>query len=140
MHHQITLQHINRLLEEICRINLDAFWGRASSTVSRNRNRIEEGIKTLSSLGLKGPYQTKGKMPTTDFCGYGIAIKIVMASLNLGKHSKHYTQFKSIRKIQLAYSNWYKSTGDYESEARHIINDRGVSQKIRMNPHHLYGS
>ena len=77
------------ILEEICRINLDAFWGRASSTFSRNRNRIEEGIKTFSSLGLKGPYQTKSKMHTTDFCGYGIAVQIFMASLNLGKHSKH---------------------------------------------------
>jgi hypothetical protein len=65
------------LLACIQRINLDAFWSRATSTVRANKDRINSGLQLSQSVGLGGPYVYDGQTIQEDLYGYEIAIQIV---------------------------------------------------------------
>lgn len=67
------------LLKCICRVNLDAFWSRMSSTVSTNKAKVRSGIKLLESVGLGGPYVVTSRFPEWDHCGYEVAIQMVLS-------------------------------------------------------------
>ena len=63
------------LLACIRRVNLDAFWSRASSTVSAQRRLVERSIDLTAQLGLEPMFLEPGPLPMGDFCGYTIAIQ-----------------------------------------------------------------
>ena len=119
-----------RLMLAIRRISLDAFWSRATTTVISNRNKVEEGLRISEELGMSGPHKISRIMPEFDHCGYEVAIQMVMSSLKLGVYSKYNSQFDTIRKHLSAFSNWYKTTGDYTYETLTILSDKGVTQRV----------
>ena len=57
------------LLIHIRRMNLDALWSRARSTVNQNTLRVKQTLKFSHSLGLQGPYEHHGPYPCLDHCG-----------------------------------------------------------------------
>ena len=79
------------LLGVIRRMNLDAFWSRATGTVVQNADRARMGIELSFILGLEGPYEDKGVYPAHDHCGYEIAAVILMHSRKPGRYSGNYT-------------------------------------------------
>ena len=94
------------LLGAIRRVNLDAFWSRASTTVRRNLDGVKKTLYTSASVGLKGPFKSFGPMPSFDHCGYEIAVDMVLASKGSGRHCKDHVQFKTIRKLRTSYGNF----------------------------------
>lgn len=54
------LQMDKLLLINIRRMNLDAFWSTARSTVGQNTRRIKQTIKFSRMQGLHGPFEHTG--------------------------------------------------------------------------------
>jgi hypothetical protein len=68
------------LLAYIQRISLDAFWSRASSTVSANRNKMKQALALSELVGLSGLYERYGTMPAGDTFGYQVTIQTVTST------------------------------------------------------------
>ena len=97
------------LLVMIRRMNLDAFWARARSTVNQNTRRINQTLGFSEALGLKGPFDHSGPYPFFDHCGYEIAACILMHSRRPGRHDSTHTQYETIRKLRSTYSSHIRS-------------------------------
>ncbi len=94
------------LLAFIQRVNLDALWSRATSTVVSNASKVEQGLKLSDQLGLNGPCLEPGPLPLYDHCGYEVAIQIVLASSwEAGQYLSTHQQWDIVRKLQSAFSN-----------------------------------
>jgi hypothetical protein len=118
------------LLACIRRANLDAFWSRASSTVIANGDRVRSALVLSESVGLQGPYESDGRLPQYDHCGYEVAIQMLLASQKPGKYSHQYSQWDTIRKIRTVYSNQYKSSVSFNSVVVALGDDRGQAQRL----------
>jgi hypothetical protein len=64
----------------IRRMNLDAFWSRATPTVVGNAGVVVRGLRHSASLGLTGPYLATGPLPYRDHCGYEVALQLLTDS------------------------------------------------------------
>jgi uncharacterized protein (DUF2237 family) len=81
-----TLASDSRMMGAIRRVNLYAFWRRATATVIANKNMIGTALKISESVGLTGPYRHTMSMPPHDHCRYEVAVQMVLFSLQSGKH------------------------------------------------------
>ncbi|KAL7558571.1 hypothetical protein ACA910_013097 [Epithemia clementina (nom. ined.)] len=89
----------------IGRVNLDAMWSRASSTVEKNVGLVKHMAKHGQTLGLTSMFEPPGPLPEFDHCGYQVAITMVLASMEGGNHSQHHLQWDTVRRFWSAYSN-----------------------------------
>ena len=96
----------------IRRVILDSFWAREPRTVSGNGATLRRSLKFARKAGLRRLYRNPGPMPLEDHCGYGVAISMVLASLEGGKHCADHTQFDTIRNYSAAFSNHFRTTAD----------------------------
>jgi hypothetical protein len=90
----------NFAMSYIRRINLDAFWSRARSTVESNAAKVMKGLKISEILGLLGPYLDPGPLPAHDHCWYEVALQIVVSSLGSGRYSAGHKQWDTIRRFR----------------------------------------
>ncbi|KAI2508115.1 hypothetical protein MHU86_6288 [Fragilaria crotonensis] len=81
----------------IRRVILDAFWSRARSTVEANTSKVKEGLALSVSMGMRGPYENPGPLPSNDHCGYEVAVQMVASSLESGRYSNSHKQWDTIR-------------------------------------------
>ena len=95
-----------RLITCIRRINLDAFWARATSTVANNLRSVKKILTTSQLVELPGPFKSFGPMPLHDHCGYQVAIDMVLFSTQSARYSKDYTQFDTIRHLRSAFGTF----------------------------------
>jgi hypothetical protein len=93
------------LMACIRRANLDAFWSRASSTVMSNARLIDESIELSQLVGIDPPFVPMGPLPTSDHCGYGMAVLILLKSRSPGRYHTSHQQWETIRKFRTAYGN-----------------------------------
>jgi hypothetical protein len=68
------------LMACIRRANLDAFWSRATSTVTSNARLIDESADLVELVGIDPPLVPMGPLPAGDHCGYGMAVLILLKS------------------------------------------------------------
>jgi hypothetical protein len=118
------------LLSCIRRINLDAFWSRASSTVAGNKDRAKMFMSLSGLVGLSGPFENIGTMPTRDTFGYEVAIVTVLASRRSGKHSVDYTQWDTVRKYRTCYANHHRASPQANQHALTLGDDKGKAQRF----------
>ena len=118
------------LLGVIRRMNLDAFWSRASGTVLQNADRAKMGIELSSMLGLQGPYEDTGNYPPHDHCGYEIAAVILMHSRRPGKYSSGYTQYQTIRKHRSTFGNQVRAATQSNTHPLVTVDDKGIYRRI----------
>jgi hypothetical protein len=123
-----------RLMDCIRRINLDAFWSRATSTVKGNQDRVESALAISRSLGLEGPFKHEGAMPDYDYCGYEVAIQMICASRRPGKHSSNYTQFETIRKYRSSFASFERTTPQGNKLIIGLVNTIGNLQRFVQDP------
>jgi hypothetical protein len=98
-----------RLQGIIRRINLDALWSRASSTVERNAAKIEEGVAILRGEEVKAPYVEPGPLPFEDHCGYRVTLQVVLSSLvDKGRYQDD-KQWDTVRRFKSAASKQYRA-------------------------------
>ncbi len=122
------------LLGCIRRINLDAFWSSATSTVHGNRDKLAMGIKPSSLVGLEGPYTHQGPLPGHDHCGYEVAIQMLLYSKRSGNHCKTHLQYETIRKLRTVYSNHCRATPQSNAEVSSLGDIKGNYQRISNDP------
>jgi hypothetical protein len=124
-----------KALATIRRMILDAFWSRASSTVRANAKIIQRGCELSASLGLDPPYLEPGPLPNFDHCGYGVAMQMLLASQEPGRHSSVYKQFDTIRRFKTGYGNQIRASAQANSEVTAIGDADGKSyQRVCSDP------
>ena len=75
-----------RLLRTIRRATLDAFWAREPSTVEATRRDSKKIVEISWSLGLDDTLPEMGPFPLKDTQGMGLAVCILILSLDKGRH------------------------------------------------------
>lgn len=93
----------------IRRANLDALWGRETSTVLANTRQMHQLLETWKLVGIPPPLPPLGPFPMEDIHGVGVAISMLLRSLNPGRYGD-YTQFATIRKERSCFSNFYHAS------------------------------
>ena len=99
----------------IRRVILDAFWSRARPTVTANALKVREGLRISERMGMKGPYENPGPLPSFDHCGYEVAIQMVASSLEKGRYSESHKQWDTIRRLRSCYSNQIRAAKEANS-------------------------
>ena len=69
----------------IRRVILDAFWSRARSTVAAS-------LVLSRRMGMRGPYENPGPLPSYDHCAYEVAVQMVASSLEKGRYASTHKQ------------------------------------------------
>ena len=98
------------LLLNIRRANLDAFWGRATSTVRNNTNGIKKYWKlSFDTLGINESLPKMGPFPIKDLWGMRTAVTILQRTLDPGRYQDT-IQFDTARKLRSVFSNCWGSS------------------------------
>jgi len=107
----------------IRRVNLDAVWGRESTTVAATLRSAKAMLRAWQVVGVSPSFPALGPHPVEDSFGYGVAIAMVVKSLDPGKYADH-QQFESIRKMRATSSNIYMSSKRGTNSLRSFGGDR----------------
>ena len=109
---------------------LDAFWSRASSTVQNSFRLVNKQLKLSRQLGMGGPYEQQGHLPSHDHCGYEVAVSMVLYSKGEGKYHKSHLQFDTVRKLRSVYSNFIRSSVQGNQQAIALGTSLGKYQRL----------
>ena len=119
----------------IRRINLDAFWSRARSTVEANTAKMREGLAISESMGMRGTPKPPGPLPSFDHVGYEVAIQMVVSSLGKGRYSGSHKQWDTIRRFRACFSNQVRAAAEANSLCLVLADNAGGSyQRLAMDP------
>lgn len=114
----------------IRRVNLDAFWSRARSTVVNHARSVRRTITGVQRLGLPDPcFAEPGPLPPHDHCGFLVAILTVYDSLQPGLYSDTHKQWDTVRKIRTSFSNQWRSAASANSFHLALTDDSGKERK-----------
>ena len=93
------------LLVAIRRANVDAFWGRSTSTIKSNKSNLKR-LVTIShdDYGIRQLLPAMGPHAIEDSWGMGLAVGLLRKSLDKGIHGPT-VQFQTARRLRSAYSN-----------------------------------
>jgi hypothetical protein len=108
----------------IRRINLDALWGKETSTVDSTARAVRQTVSLLAPLGIQPQYPALGPFPLDDTLGYGVAIAMLLKSLEPGRYDT-YQQFATIRKLRAGFHNVYMSSSVGAMSLRTVGGDKG---------------
>jgi hypothetical protein len=99
------------LMKFIRRANLDALWSRETGTVRNISREIRKlhGKADLLRLDMHRMLPPMGPFPLTDIHGMGLAVCILMRSLDGGKNEKT-LQFSTTQKMKTAFSNVWRAS------------------------------
>ena len=118
------------LLKYIRRVNLDIFWSREPTTVRANLTQINKLKSLPSTIGMEGLNLPRGPWPVGDYVGFGLAIVMLRASQDKGRHNSDYVQFDTIRKIRSAWSNAHESSAVGEENLLALKGDKGKTYRL----------
>jgi len=107
----------------ICRVNIDAMWGRESTTLGATLRSMGHMVKMWARVGLTPSFPPLGPYPVADSFGFSVAIAMVVKSLEPGKYASH-QQFETIRKLHAAYSNVFMASLAGTGSLRTVGGDR----------------
>ena len=114
----------------IRRANLDAFWSRRTSTVAQNAARVKRTI-----IGLKdrfditeGPFYFRGPSTDYDSEGYVVALAVLQASTNPGRHDKSHSQWQTVRHVKGAIANFERT---FNEGLALVDDDKAISQHFQ---------
>ena len=122
------------LLAFIRRVNLDAMWAREKGTVQQTYYSVMKGIRLDGEMGLETRLPARGPWPIGDHVGFQVALQLLKASTEKGRHSQYYQQFDSIRKLRSGYSNSYESGLMGTAETQVLVGDKGRSYRVTASP------
>ena len=120
----------NLLLGVIRRMNLDAFWSRASSTVIGNARRAEMMVELAGLMGLEGPFEELQEYDLEDHCGYQVAATTLLQSRRPGRHDSLYTQFQTIRKQRTTFGNQVRAASQSNASSLVLLDEKGGYRRL----------
>jgi hypothetical protein len=100
---------------------MDAFWSQATATIRGDGDKVAQAIKISKTVGLLGPYESKGQLPEFNHCGYEVGIEMVIQSCQPGRYSAEYIQFDTFRKLRSAFPNHCRAS----AQANHVSLELG---------------
>jgi hypothetical protein len=118
----------------IQRMKLDAFWSRAKSTTVGNRDKVAFPLKLSTLVGLNGQYEAEGPFPDFDYCGYEVAVKMLLHSRRPGKYSERYTQFNTVSKLRSSFSNHCRASAKSNWVSLGLGGQKGKYQRFSSDP------
>lgn len=121
----------------IRRVNLDAFWSRASSTVMANTYLMRAMVRSAElNFGLTdGAVEDPGPLTSEDHCGYRVAIQMVASSLGVGRYSDSHKQWDTIRRVRSVYSNQFRASARGNATTLCLTDNKGANvQRMTMDP------
>lgn len=121
------------LLCAIRRANLDAMWGREPHTVNATLRAAKNMIAQWTKVGLAPQFPPLGPFPVCDSLGLGVAVAMLMKSLEPGRHSATYQQFETIRKLRAGFSNIYMASQEGVMGLRTVGGDK-VNHYLTHSP------
>jgi hypothetical protein len=109
----------------IRRVNLDAVWGREPATAEATLRAAKQLVLLWDKVGISQPFMlpARGPFPVGDSFGVGVAIAMVLKSLEPGRYATH-QQFETIRKLRAGFSNLYMSSVAGAATLRTVGTDR----------------
>ena len=113
------------------RMNLDAFWSRATTTVSNNLRLARNLVNIPKSIGIESPFLSHGPMPDFDHCGHNIALSMLLMSLKPGRYDKSYTQFETIRHLRSCYNDFERVSSIHATD--HLLFPSQSNQESQQN-------
>lgn len=128
-----TLERDVLLLCCIRRANLDAVWGRETLTVNATLRGGKQLIKQWAKVGLTPQFPPLGPFPVKDSVGMGVAIAMLLKSMEPGRYQQSYQQFETIRKLRASYSNCYMASVEGVLSLRTVGADR-VKHHLTLSP------
>jgi len=109
-------------------------WAREKGTVQQTYYSIMKSIRLDKEMGLESTLPARGPWPVGDYVGFQVALQVIKASTEKGRHSQDYQQFDSIRKLRSSYSNSYESGLLGTSETQVLVGDKGRSYRVTASP------
>jgi len=73
---------------------------------------VKRIISETREVGLDNIFISKGSMPRYNYCGYQVAIAMILYSTRPGRYCRDYTQLETIRHLRSAYSSFKMSSSD----------------------------
>ena len=129
------------LMTCIRRMNLDAFWSRATSTVLQNATNAKRMIERSEKVGIPyGPFFSEGPFPEFDHCGYQTAYLMLDASLDSGRYNNNHKQFDTIRKIRSTFSNHVRASPSTLVAGKSVVLTDNVGKSFTRLGHDESGS
>jgi hypothetical protein len=92
------------IMEFIVRASLDAFWGRETTTVTKNLTESKRMERTFSRLGMPSGTPPMGPFPVRDDMGMQAAIAVLDRSMDPGKYAE-FVQWETFRKTRSCITN-----------------------------------
>ena len=114
------------LLMTIRRANLDAMWSLEPATIENNAREIKRGVRESKLVGLRPPYPPLGPWEVGDTIGFGLAIQMLLRSLDNGRRSD-YVQYDTVRKLVSAYANCYHASAVGRPQLVSLAKDKNKS-------------
>ena len=122
------------LLAYIRRANLDAFWSRASSTVTGNKDKAKQVLESSEFFGLDGPFIHQGPLPSHDHCGYEIALGMLFRSTRRGRNVKTHLQYDTMRSFPTVLGNQLRSSPQACSHSLGLLEAKGNCRRFVDDP------
>jgi len=113
--------------------NLDALWGRESQTVGATLRATKQLLRQWEKVGLHPSLPPLGPYPLGDSLGMGVAVAMLLKSLEPGKYTSSHQQFETIRKLRAGYSNVYMASYEGVPSLRTVGGDR-VKHHLTHSP------
>jgi hypothetical protein len=89
----------NLLLCCIRRSNLDALLGREPSTVRAKLRGVKHLLRMWTKVDIPPPLPPIGPFPVQDSLGLGVAVAMLLKTLEAGKNHKGHQQFETVRNL-----------------------------------------
>jgi len=118
----------------IRRVNLDAMWGRESSTVRSTVQAVQKTIALLAPFDIQPSFPPLGPHLLGDKLGYGVAVAMVLKSMEPGRYADH-QQFETIRKLRAGFHNVYMASVEGASCLRSVGGDKAKHFINHCNTH-----
>ncbi len=118
----------NLLLCVIRRALLDSLWGREPQTVSSTLRAARNMVQQWQKVGLTLQFPSLSPFPVCNSLGMGVAVAMLLKSLEPGRYSARYQQFATVRKLQAGFSNIYMASEEGASCLRTVGGDKAKHQ------------
>ena len=66
-------------------------------TFKGNKDKVVQMLQHSASVELKGTFIQEGPMPIIDYCGYEVAVNMLLYSINPGTRAADHLQYDTIR-------------------------------------------
>jgi hypothetical protein len=83
---------------------------------------------------MLGPYEANGPIPKEDHRGYEVAIKMLIHSCRAGLYLAAYTQFNTIQKLRMAFSNHYQASAKANRNTMALGDQKGQYKRFSTDP------